>query len=216
VNWWQDFLGNIGPRKESAQDLIARRAKEFPTPLPPDRPIGAAPEELWDAAQEFFTDWLVRRKIDEAMNFFSRRVIACINLDEGSREEILDVETAVVEMREIMNYSIDQLGDRDSMTEAIDEVQPWTADQEDRVVSHPFETDFTIIQVRNQVAADFMCSTKRGADPPPMPGGPDELGTYYGVIFRFKARADQGGILALLWDRQEGDWKIVSYDIIQQ
>jgi len=216
VNWWQGFLGNIGPQKEVAKDLMARTIKEFATATHPDRPMGAAPENLWDAAQEFFSDWLVRGEVDEAMHFFSQRVIACINLDEGSREEILNVDTAVVEMRKIMEYSIDQLGDRDSMTEAIDEVLPWTADQESRIVSHPFETDFTIIQMRNQSAADFMCSTRRGADPPPMPGGPDELGTYYGVVFRFKARADQGGILVLIWDRQEGDWKIVSYDIIQQ
>ena len=102
------------------------------------------------------------------------------------------------------------------MTEAIDEVQPWTPDQASRIVTHPFETDFTIIEVRNSVAADFMCSTKRGAGPPPMPGGPDGTGTYYGVLIRFKARADQGGIIGFLWDRQEGDWKIVSYDLIQQ
>jgi hypothetical protein len=216
ANWWQGFLGSIGDRKEAATDLMARKVKEFPTPTPPDRPVGAAPEELWDAAQEFFTDWLVRREVDEAMHFFSSRVIACINLDDDSQEEILDLDTAVVEMRSIMEYALDRLGDRDTMTEAIDEVLPWTEDQADRLLSHPFETDFTIIQVRNQVAADFMCSTKRGADPPPMPDGPDGLGTYYGVIIRFKARADQGGAIGFLWDRQEGDWKIVSYDLVRQ
>ena len=115
-----------------------------------------------------------------------------------------------------MEHAIDQLGDRDSMTEAIDEVLPWTPDQASRIVSHPYETDFTIIEVRNQVAADFMCSTRRGEDPPPMPDGPDATGTYYAVVFRFKARADQGGILGLLWDKQDGDWKIVSYDVLQQ
>jgi len=109
VNWWQDFLGNIGPRnKDTATDLIARTVKEFATAVPPDRPLAAAPENLHDAAQEFFTDWLVRGEVDEAMHFFSQRVIACINIDDGSREEILDVGTAVVEMREIMEYAIDR------------------------------------------------------------------------------------------------------------
>ena len=84
------------------------------------------------------------------------------------------------------------------------------------MIAHPFEREFSIIQVRNQVASDFMCSTRRGMDPPPMPGGPDALGTYYGVLFRFKATEDQGGILGLLWDRQEAGWKIVSYDVIEQ
>jgi hypothetical protein len=48
-----------------------------------------------------------------------------------------------------------------------------------------------------------------------MPGGPDALGTYFGVLFRFKARDDQGGAIGLLWDRQDVAWQIVSYDIIR-
>ena len=49
-----------------------------------------------------------------------------------------------------------------------------------------------------------------------MPSGPEGLGTYYGVLFRFKAEEDQGGIIALLWDKQEGAWKVVSYDVVDQ
>jgi len=119
-------------------------------------------------------------------------------------------------MREIMNYSLDQLGDRDNLTEVMDEVVPSTQDQLDRRESHPLDGDFTIIQVRNQEAVDFMCSTRRGAEPPPMPGGPEGLGTYYAVAFRIKAEADQSGIIAFLWDKQEGAWKVVSYDVVDQ
>ena len=216
TNWWQDFFGNIGVRKAASADLMTRTMDEFPTPLPPDRPLDAAPAELYEAAQEFLTDWLVREKIDEAMHFFSQRVIACINIDEGARTELLGIEDAVVEMREIMNVALDTLPDRDNLTEALDAVPLQDEDQADRIMSHPFDGDFTIIEVRNSVASDFMCSTRRGMDPPPMPGGPDELGTYYGTIFRFKARDDLGGAFGLLWDRQEGAWKIISYALIEQ
>ncbi len=215
ANWWQDVLGSIHVRKTASLDLISRNFEELPTPLPPDRPFGAAPEELHEAAQEFLTDWLVREKIDEAMNFFSRRVIACINVDDGALAEVLSVEDAVVEMREIMTTALDEIPDRDNLTEAIDAVEALNEDQQERFVEHPFQGDFTIIQVRNNVAADYMCSTRRGMEPPPMPGGPDALGTYFGVVFRFKARGDLGGALGLLFDRQEGAWKIVSYDIIE-
>jgi hypothetical protein len=215
VNWWQAVFGGIGVDKANATDLLARSAAELPTPLPADRPFGSAPEELYEAAQEFLTDWLVRGKIDEAIWLFSRRAIACINIDEGSQAELLDVDSAVEAMREIMGYALEKLPDRDNLTEAIDQVVPQNEDQAERIVSHPFERDFTIIQLRNQVAADYMCSTRRGGDPPPMPGGPEALGTYYGVLFRFKAPDDLGGIIALLWDRQEGAWNIVSYDVLQ-
>jgi len=215
ANWWQDFLGNIGVRKAVTVDLLVRTAGELPTLLPPNRPLGAAPAELHEAAQEFFTDWLVRAKIDEAMHFFSERVIACINVDDDRETEILSVDNAIVSIREIMTHALDELPDRDNLTEVIDAVPAQDEEQASRIETHPFGGDFTIIQVRNQVAADFMCSTKRGMDPPEMPGGPDELGTYWGVILRFKAQDDMGGALGFLWDRLEGEWKISSYDLIQ-
>ncbi len=215
TNWWREIFGGIGLSKAVSTDLMAFSLAELPTPLPGDRPLGAAPEELYEAAQEFLTDWLVREKIDEAMHFFSQRVIACINIDDDRRTELLDLDQAIVAMREIMTTALDELPDRDNLTEALDAVAAQDEEQAGRLIEHPFEGDFTIIQVRNQVAADYMCSTRRGMDPPPMPGGPEALGTYYGVIFRFKARDDMGGVLGLLWDRQEGAWKITSYEVIQ-
>jgi hypothetical protein len=175
-----------------------------------------APEELHEAAQEFLTDWLVRGKIDEAMITFSRRAIACINIDDTSQREILDVNEAIVEMRDIMRHALEELPDRDNLTEAIEGVTAETEEQASRVLAHPFQREFMIIQVPNQVAADYTCSTRRGGEPPAMPGGPEALGTYYGVVFRFKARDDLGGVLGLLWDRQEGSWRIVSYDILEE
>lgn len=216
VNWWQSVFGSVGFADRAAPaDLFDRARGELPTPLPPDRPLGAAPELLQDAAQEFLTDWIVREKIDEAMLFMSQRVIACINIDEGREAELLDAQDAVVEMREIMRYALRELPDRDNLTEAIDSVAPRNEDQAGRTEAHPFQGEFTILQVSNQVAADYTCSAQRGMDAPEMPGGPDALGTYFGVLFRFKARGNQGGVIGLLWDRLEGSWKISSYDIIQ-
>ena len=216
INWWQDIYGKLGERKTTGADLLSRKLGEPATPLPPDRPVGAAPEELHEAAQEFLTDWLVRGEIDEAIQFTSSRVIACINIDDDNEVEVLDGDATAGVLREIMDYALEQLGDRDSLTAAIDEVPPWAKDQLDRRMSHRFERDFTIVPVRNQAAAAFMCSTRRGTDPPPTAGEPDAVGTYYSVLFRFKTPEDQGGSIAFLWDRQEGAWKIVSFDIIEQ
>lgn len=215
VNWWQDVLGNIGLRRATSVDLMTRSAAELPAPLPPARPPGAAPEKLHDAAQEFLADWLVRGNIDEAMHFLSQRAIACINIDEDNEAEVLDVDQAAIALRETMRYAVSELPERDNLSEAIDEVPARDEQLADRVQEHPFARDFTILRLRNRVAAEYTCSTRRGGEAPPMPGGPEADGTYWGVLFRFKARDDGGGILGLLWDRQEGSWKIVSYDVIE-
>jgi len=195
-------------------DMLANAGVELPTPLPPDRPLDAAPAELYEAAQEFLTDWLVREKFDEAMHFMSERVIACINIDESADDELLALQDAIIEMRQIMRAAVETLPDRDNLTEAIDSVPPRNEDQAERIEEHPFGGDFTIIQVPNQVANSFSCNAQRGLEDIEMPGGPDALGTYWGVILRFKARDDLGGALGFLWDRLEGEWKISSYDLI--
>ena len=56
---------------------------EIVTPLPPNRPMGANIPELSDAAQEFLTDWLVRHKYDEAMEFISDESLTCLVAEPG-------------------------------------------------------------------------------------------------------------------------------------
>ena len=215
VNWWQDVFGNVRGPRDASRDLLSVKVNARPTPIPPDRPAGAHPTELYEAAQEFLTDWLVREKPDEAMQFMSERVIACINLDEGAQTELLGVNDAIRAMRDIMNHALDQLPDRDNLTEVIRGVAPQTEEQASRLESHPFEREFSIYQVRNEVAVQYMCSTRRGIETPDMPGGPDALGTYWAVVFRFNARDDQGGALALLFDQLEGVWQLSSYAILE-
>ncbi len=64
ILWWQDTLGRLQGSVTKPVDLAnTDRAMGPPTPLPPDRPSGAAPDKIEDAAQEFLTDWLVRRQV---------------------------------------------------------------------------------------------------------------------------------------------------------
>ncbi len=71
------------------------------------------------------------------------------------------------------------------MTEAIDEVIPW--DKTVRVLSHPFEKDFTVGEMTNRHAEQYVCGDAAGSSA----GTGDEYGTYWGVIFRFK---DEGRV----------------------
>ena len=70
-------LGSLEGAAPSA-DLLNPDRPVAPTPLPPDRPSGASPD-VEDAAQEFLTDWLVRRKYDQALEFLSPHAYACLN-----------------------------------------------------------------------------------------------------------------------------------------
>jgi hypothetical protein len=60
------------------------------TPLPPDRPAGSTPERIEEAAQEFLTDWLVRRQYDQALAFVSPNAYACLNVEDSGGSQALD------------------------------------------------------------------------------------------------------------------------------
>ena len=118
IAWWQDVFGRVGDAPEQPPDFLGMdRPDAPPTPLPPDRAAGQTPERVEDAVQEFLTDWIVRRKYDEALDLVSSQSYACLNLDNDAREEALGADRARTELRQLMEYATEQLGRRPNLTD---------------------------------------------------------------------------------------------------
>ena len=147
-------------------------------------------------------------RVEEAMEFMSPRSYACLNLDDTGGRENLSARQSREVLKDLMELAVDELGDRDNLTEAIDEVIPWS--KTTRLLSHPYERDFTVGEMRNENAEQYICG-QASARPE---GTGDDYGTYWGVIFRFKR--ERAGALGLLWIREEGNWRIVSYRAFEQ
>ena len=209
IAWWRGIFGDLKERDEKVErDLMFMEPPEEPTPLPANRPKGVRLGEIHDAVQEFLTDWLVRGNVEEAMEFVSPRAYACLNLDDDAQDENLDARQARDTLKDLMELTVHELGDRDNLTEAIDAVIPWNKTM--RVLSHPYERDFTVVETTNEHAEEYVC----GQIPDRPEGTADQYGTYWGVIFRFKD--ERAGVLGLLWTREGGDWRIVSYKSFPQ
>ncbi len=78
ILWWQDLFGKL-PVASSGRTLTSptapgRRARRRPSLRTVRR--ARAPEKIEDAAQEFLTDWLVRRQYDQALEFLSPQAYA--------------------------------------------------------------------------------------------------------------------------------------------
>jgi len=208
VAWWQGVFGGLNHhtgKKTTGIGLLSQERKEAPTPLPPNRPAGSEPEELADAVQEFLTDWLVRRDIDEAMHFISDNALACVDTDDFHGDEVLTEGRAKEALAEAMQEGANELGDRDNLTEAIDVVLPWRASI--RIMEHPFENDFALMELTNADAAIYLCGN------PPVGGDIDSYGTYFATLFDFKQRGS--AILGLLWTRENGHWRLVAWEAFQ-
>ena len=214
VAWWREVFGSLKERKDTrGTDILAQELPEAPTPLPDDRSYDAEPAEIHEAAQEFLTDWLVRRKFDEALKFLSDRALACLNTDDDVTKELLRENEARDVVGKLMEYTNDRLEDRDNLTEAIDVVLPW--DPTALVVNHPYEEDFAVVEMPDEKAVQYLCDRKpTREEEASIAAGDLTYGTYYAVIFRFKVEG--GGVLGLLWERENGRWRIVSYRSYQQ
>jgi hypothetical protein len=185
---------------------------ELATPLPPDRPAGASIVEVQDAIQEFLTDWLVRREYDEALQLVSDKALACALTDTGPAGE---VQQSRQHLRDLLKQSSERLGTFGNLTDATDAVIPWR--KAFLVQKHAFQGEFTLVQAPDAFARAFQCQdrsdaafTKAMDDPNPT------YGNYYGAVFRLKGAASQGGVIGLLWTKENGAWRLVSWKLFGQ
>jgi hypothetical protein len=112
-----------------------------------------------------------------------------------------------------MGSLVDVLGLKANLTEDVDAILPWS-----EVVSvreHEFDGEFTLVEVPDSVAAAFRCEVRSEE------GLQDALeeselqyGNYYGTMFRLKDDRNRGGVISVLWEKEESAWKIVSWEII--
>jgi hypothetical protein len=213
MNWWQEILGKL-PSGERPDQLLATPVSPTPTPLPPNRPPGAEIIEVYNAAKEFLADWLVRRNYDEAMAFVSRKALACVRLDDDARPHEVVAEQARRQLRANLEAISERAGKFESLTPVIEAEVPWR--QAFRLVDQPFSKEFALVHAPEAFAKAFACQDRSDAaltkaldDPNP------QYADVYGVIFRFRA-GELGGVLGLLWIKENGRWKIESWKIYDQ
>jgi hypothetical protein len=201
IAWWQDFFGVLPTGNKGPTDTLSERP-EIPTPTPPDRPRGAPIEAVEDAVQEFLTDWTVRRDIDGALDFLSPQALACVNIDDNPGDDALAAGRARDELHVIMDYAVERLGPRQSLTEAIDAVPPF--DPTRAGMAHAFDGEFTLGPMTPERSAPYLCGSQ----------AVDPAGEYYAALLRFKLKGS--AVLGLLWQRQDGQWRIVAYRAFEQ
>ncbi len=214
VDWWQQIYGDFTRKgAEEPTDLLSMTDTEIEEELPPNRQEGAVVAEVYEAAQEFLTDWLVRRDVDEALKFLSDQALACLDTDDTAGDEVLRADQARRMLGELMEAVNEEMGDRDNLAEAISAVSEVSTD-EVRLIPHAYDKDFTVGEMTVEHAEEYLCERIPAPPGTPVPQ-PTDFGIYWGALFRLKIEGDQGGVLGLLWAKENGRWKIVSYEVFE-
>ncbi len=194
-NWWLSFIG---------VNLQRAPADEKPSVLALPRVPRAGKKGIAVMANDFLSAWLVEGDVTGAMSYVSERAYACIaqNADDPSA-----VDRGMAPFRLLTNLKAahDTLGQRTSLDGLIVGVRLATPAL--KVVEQPYHARFVLYAVPDDVAAAFECATRLtqgGAKKPAR-----KYGNYLASIFFVDGHPDQR--VALLWGKENGYWKIVSW-----
>jgi hypothetical protein len=204
INWWR---GLFKPTPETQAKSTVADVVE------PDKSDDVVIENLTDAAQEFFNDWLVRRNTKSALRFYSSNADACLNTDNDAEEEDLNTREARQLFVEVLDTANIALGKPKSLSNTIAAVDPW--DPELKVVDHPNKAFYTIVSVSDAEADEFLCKTQSPLEPT-QTAPPPVYGNYFETIFYFLyPKGQNDGGMILLWKKEDGKWRIFSYDDLE-
>jgi len=197
-NWWRGFFGVFQQRP----------ADQVPpsSPLSLPRSPRAGDAKIDAMVNDFLTAWLVEGNVAAAMGYVSERSYACLALDSDD-PSTFDPGVAPFQLMMNLKAAYDSLGPHatlDGLVGGMRFVRPGL-----RVVRQPHHAQFVIYDVRDDVAQSFDCESALISGDPKKAG--TTYGKYFGATFYVQGRRDAS--VALLWGRDQGFWKIVSWKV---
>ena len=197
-NWWRGFLG---VRQEQAPEASNPSATLV---LPKVPRAGKGNVEV--LVNDFLTAWLIEGDIVAAMGYVSERSYACL-ARESNDPSTFDYGLAPFQLMIALKSAHDSLAPRASLDGLV--VGTPVVHDGLRLVNQPHQARFVMYTVSNQVAASFDCESQLTLTAPrnvrPV------LGTYVATTFYIDGRRDT--TVALMWARENGYWKIVSWKV---
>ena len=194
--WWRGFFGI---RQERVPDEV-KTASALVLPTVPR----AGKKNIKEMVPDFLQAWLIEGDAVAAMGYVSSRSYACLARDAPDPSSF-DRGLAPFQILVNLKAARDGLAKHDSLaglTVGVPLTIPGL-----RAVAHPNQAQVVIYELPDNVAARFDCETQL------IPGPPRGSRAYSNhVVSTLRvAGSDRNTSVALLWAREDGYWKIVSW-----
>jgi hypothetical protein len=153
---------------------------------------------------DFLTAWLIEGDVIAAMGYVSECAYACLAQDSENPSDF-DRGMAPFQLMVNLKAAHDSLGKRSSLDGLV--VGTRLTKPGLRVVRQPHHAQFVVYAVPDDIATAFDCESRL------TPGDPKSIkrayGNYFGATFYVAGRRDVP--VAFLWGKENGYWKIVSW-----
>jgi hypothetical protein len=195
-NWWRSFFG---VRQERPPDVTPSGK---PLAIPKTPRIGK--KDIDVAVNDFLKAWLIEGDVMAAMSYFSERSYACLALDSDNPSDF-DRGLAPFQLMVNLKAAHESLEKHDSLNGLT--VGTRLTGSGLRVVRQPHHAQFVVYEVPDDTSAAFDCESRLTL------GDPETIrrryGNYFGATFYVAGQRDVP--VALLWRKENGYWKIVSW-----
>lgn len=174
----------------------------------------AADPAVVQASHDFLHTWLVNDDYDKASSYLSQKCHACVNmfLPEGEKPPS-GQEQYPAYIRETLNKVAQKVGKVEHLNEVLEPVKP--AHEDLRTVEHVGERAYTLVAVPDELANSFECENRSKRHPYAGDESTKKVyGNYYATLFTFRTPGEHSAALTLLWGKEGGQWKILSYELV--
>jgi hypothetical protein len=199
--WWRDVFGQFGSGGTQPKEATTERLGHIPM-----NPGVKADEGVDKSAHDFLQSWIVAKKPNESVTYFSRRSYPC--LEVLAKKSTQPVQQGMIRLRTMMAMEkfSDSLGAVNSVADEFEPADKWP--QASKAAENAYPSEFRLVSLPADMGEDEECvstpsdeSTKRSKE------------KYFATAFRGKRGNSQNKVMSLLW-AQEGDyWKIIAIRI---
>lgn len=200
-NWWRNLLGL--PLADASQVKMEGRvlAQE-------PRRKDAKPAE---AVYDFLATWLVDEKPNESFGYFGDDAFMCQELGDLRTADRGMSKFVLVESMLAANKRLGKVSALRNVTEAAE-----VESERLRPISQPHSAEFAMYEVREDLAEQFNCANRlESAQISAKAARSRDFGKYVGAIFRIRGNPP-GSVVATLWRKDQGYWRLISYEIDPQ
>jgi hypothetical protein len=166
-----------------------------------------------EAVYDFLNSWLVEQQPNQAVAYISPRAFTCIE-QVASDEQKKKINPGLVpyyileEMKKI-NRTLGRPGKLSDVAESVRPNEPAL-----RPIRNPHHAEFDLFETPDDIAFDFECANRNRLEGETEKGKPERrYGKYVGASLRLKSPQAMGDRLLILWAKESGYWKVISWSI---
>ncbi len=212
--YWKVISWDVEPEDSKPDEVPDTRRAAVSAPVTEEHTKGEAAQ--LKATDDFLKSWLVQKNYDAATNYFSPRSNACVDLYwEPGQQQPKTPEQYTAYIRDALTTIAQDVGQSKHIPEVVEAVEPQHSDL--KAVPHSGQDAYTVVAVPDYLVTDLMCekeSRQHPYQPGPAETQPATYSGYYGVLLALRTPGEHSASLAFLWAKENGQWKIVAYDLL--